>query len=178
MKLSKRIFTLFCAFLFLLLSTVGCEKKVKKAECPFTTITWENSLADIKELEGEPSETDDSGYGGTAYIYPKTYDGKDGYIYYMFDDKEKLVSLLWVYETSDATEAKEVYDNIHSKTEKELGESGFQYNSEKFANSGTPGDVWYLDGGNVITSMVTVSQFSVVQYQFLHPDVSSEKPKS
>lgn len=54
----------------------------------------------------------------------------------------------------------------------------FQYNSEKFANSGTPGDVWYLDGGNVITSMVSVSEFSVVQYQFLHPDVSSEKPES
>ena len=72
----------------------------RQAECPFTTITWENSLADIKKLEGEPAETDDSGYDGLAYIYPKTYNGKDGYIYYMFDDKEKLVSLLWVYELS------------------------------------------------------------------------------
>ena len=96
----------------------------------------------------------------------------------MFDDKEKLVSLLCVYETPDSKDAKEVYEKIHSETEKELGESGFQYNSEKFANSGTPGDVWYLDGGNVITSMVSVSEFSVVQYQFLHPDVSSEKPES
>ena len=178
MKLSKKIFSLSCVLLFIFLSTASCEKKITKAECPFTTITWENSLADIKKLEGEPAETDDSGYDGLAYIYPKTYNGKDGYIYYMFDDKEKLVSLLWVYETPDSKDAKEVYEKIHSETEKELGESGFQYNSEKCANSGTPGDVWYLDGGNVITSMVSVSEFSVVQYQFLHPDVSSEKPES
>lgn len=63
-----------------------------------------------KKLEGEPAETDDSGYDGLAYIYPKTYNGKDGYIYYMFDDKEKLVSLLWVYETPDSKDAKEVYE--------------------------------------------------------------------
>ena len=69
MKLSKKIFSLSCVLLFIFLSTASCEKKITKAECPFTTITWENSLADIKKLEGEPAETDDSGYDGLAYIY-------------------------------------------------------------------------------------------------------------
>ena len=58
-----------------------------------------------------------------------------------------------------------------------LGESGFKYKSDKFADMSTPGDVWYLETGNVSLTAVDTSDVKAVQYTFLHPDVSEEKPE-
>ncbi len=174
MKQTRKI-----AFLLVLaLSTLfiaGCQKKEMK--CPFTTITWNSTLEDIIALEGECKESYDSVYGGTTYTYPKEYDELDGTIKYMFDDKEMLVCMSWLYESNDSEDLKAMYDKIHSETEDVLGESGYQFNSDKFAAMANPNDVWYLESGNVILTMVDTSEVKALQYTFLHPDVSSERPE-
>lgn len=174
MKQTRKIaFLLILAF-----STIfvpGCQKREMK--CPFTTITWNSTLADIVALEGECEEFYDSVYDGTTYTYPKEYDGLGGTIKYMFDDKERLVCMSWLYESDDSEDLKATYDKIHDETEDVLGESGYQFNSDKFAAVANPNDVWYLEGGNVILTMVDTSEVKALQYTFLHPDVSSERPE-
>ncbi len=175
MKRLLRYITYFSLLSLLTVAAAGCQEK--KAECPFTTVTWGNTLEDITELEGECSDTYDSIYDGTTYAYPKEYNGLDGTVKYAFDDKEKLVSMSWLYETEDSEDLTEVYDKLHGEAEAMLGESGFQYNSDKFSDLTSPGDVWYLKDGNVIITTVDTNEAKLLQYTFLHPDVSEEKPQ-
>lgn len=176
MKRLLRYISFFSLLAFLIVTAAGCREK--KAECPFTTITWGNTLKDITGLEGECTDTYDSVYDGTTYAYPKEYGGLKGTVKYAFDDKEKLVSISWLYETDDSEDLAKVYDKLHREAEDMLGESGFQYNSDKFADLTSPGDVWYLKDGNVIITTVDTSEAKLLQYTFLHPDVSEEKPQN
>lgn len=171
---SRRILLFFVLIVFIACSS-GCQKKT--AACPFTMITWDNTLEDITDLEGDSIETYDSVYDGTTYTFPKEYDGLKGTIKYMFDDREKLVCMAWLYETDDSKDLADVYDKIHGEAEDMLGESGFQFNSERFADLVSPSDVWYLESGNVILSTVDTNELKILQYTFLHPDVSEEKPQ-
>lgn len=164
------VLTLFSAF------AAGCQKK--EPECPFTTITWENTLEDIISLEGKEGETYDSVYGGMTYTYPKKYKEWDGTIKYMFNEEDKLVSLSWMYEAKDSEDLTDIYEQIHTEAEDMLGKSGFKFNSEQFADLASPGDVWYLDTGNVILNSVDASDAKLLQYTFLHPDVSGENPQN
>ena len=171
---NRRIFLFFILTVFAA-CLAGCQKKA--AACPFTTITWEDTLEDITALEGEPDETYDSVYDGTTYTFSKEYNGLKGTVKYMFDDREKLVSMSWLYETDDSDDLAEVYDKPHGEAEEMLGESGFQFHSDQFADLASPNDVWYLESGNVILSTVDTSELKVLQYTFKHPDVSEERPK-
>lgn len=170
----RRIFLFFILTVFTI-CLAGCQKK--EVQCPFTSITWEDTWEDITALEGEPDETYDSVYGGTTYTFPKEYHGLKGTIKYMFDDQEKLVCLSWLHEADNSNDLAEVYSQLHDEADEMLGESGFQFNSEQFADLTSPGDVWYLDSGNVILSTVDTSELKVVQYTFKHPDVSEKKPE-
>lgn len=192
MKQSRKLICLLFTLVLLAASLSGCQKKVDRAECPFTTITWGNTFDDITELEGDYLETYDSAYKGTTYTYNKEYDGLDGTIKYMFDDKERLVGMAWTYTSDDADDIKSVYNKIHEESEKTLGKSGYNLNSGKNklnsklqenqealndAGLSSPlADVWYLEGGNVIMNTLITSDVKAVQYTFLHPDVSQEKP--
>lgn len=176
MKQLRKHFTLVFALVFSIAFTGGCQKK--SAECPFTTITWENTLEDITELEGSGSDTYDSTvYGGLVYSYPKEFDGLKGTVKYFFDEKDRLVSMAWMYKTDDSGDLKEVYDKIHQEAEDMLGKSGFKYNSDRFADLTSPGDVWYLETGNVILNTVDAEDVKILQYSFLHPDVSEGNPQ-
>ena len=175
MKKTQRLISILMILVLIFSMTYGCRKK--EAKCPFTTITWNDTLDDIQALEGDSGESYDSVYDGTTYTYETEYDGLKGTIKYMFDDKEKLVCLSWMYETDDSADLKDVYDKLHSEAEDMLGESGFKYKSDKFADMSTPGDVWYLETGNVSLTAVDTSDVKAVQYTFLHPDVSEEKPE-
>ena len=174
MKKTNKIAIPFILLIATLL-VCGCQKK--KVECPFTTLSWGSTLEDVVELEGECEESYDSVYGGTTYTYPKEYAGLNGTIKYMFDDGERLVCLSWLYEGNDSEDLKSTYDKIHGEAEKMLGESGYQLNSEKFAEAASPNDVWYMESGNVVLTMVDTGEVKALQYTFLHPDVSQEKPE-
>lgn len=175
MKRTQRMISVLMILALFASMASGCQRK--EVTCPFTTITWNDTLDEIRELEGEPAESYDSVYGGTTYTFGKEYDGLKGTIKYMFNDEEKLVCLSWMYETDDSGDLKDVYDKLHSKAEDMLGKSGYKFKSDKFADMSTPGDVWYLDTGNVSLAAVDTSEVKAVQYTFLHPDVSEEKPQ-
>lgn len=190
MKQSRKLICFLFTLTLLVASLAGCQKK--EAECPFTTIKWGNTLEDITKLEGDSYETYDSSYDGTTYTYAKEYNGLDGIIKYMFDDKEKLVGIAWTYISDDADDVKAVYGKIHDEAENSLGKSGYnlgsrkeelnsnlQENQEALNNMGmsTPlTDVWYLKGGNVTMNAVITDDVKAVQYSFLHPDVSQADP--
>ena len=189
MKQIRKIIVLLFALTILVTSVTGCQKK-EAAECPFTTITWGNTLEDIIDLEGESKDTYDSTYKGTTYTYDKEYLGLDGTIKYMFDDKDKLVSIAWMYVSDDAEDVKDVYEKVHTEAESALGESNYQkdmkgneLNSKlqdsqeelNAAGMSTPfTDIWRQEDGNVILSAVLTSDTKAVQYTFLHPDVSQK----
>lgn len=150
----------------------GCgPKKPEKVTCPFTEITWENTLEEVQALEGEAIESYASIYDGMTYSYSKEYDGMDGTIKYMFDDEEKLMCMAWLYIPEDAKDLDEVYIKLKEQTEDLYGKSGFSS-----SQLGAKGDVWYLEDGNILIGVMSTGINEAVQYQFFHPDVSSEKP--
>ncbi len=171
---NKPVFLLLLAA-FLTVSVSGCGKK--ETACPFTSIVWGNTLEDVIKLEGDDGETYDSIYDGVTYAFPKEYEGLQGTIKYMFNDKNQLVSMSWMYETDDAEDLNAVYEQIHGKAENMLGKSGFTYNREELEKVASPGDVWYLESGNVVLTTVNASDLKALQYTFLHPDVSEERPQ-
>lgn len=61
---------------------------IQKAECPFTEITWENTLDEVLALEGEPLDSYPSTYSGTTYTFSKDFHDMSGTIKYMFDDND------------------------------------------------------------------------------------------
>ena len=155
-------FTFLLLILSLLaVSVYGCQKK--EPVCPFTTITWENTMKEVADLEGDGGETYDSIYDGTTYAFPKKYGDLAGTIKYMFNGENQLVSLSWMYETENSEDLKAVYDKIHSEAEKALGKSGFKYNKEELAKAAAPGDVWYRESGNVIITTVDTSDLKALQ---------------
>ncbi len=176
MKQLRKLIPLFFVLTLFSTLTAGCGKKVP--ECPFTTATWESTREDIASLEDGEGEIYDSIYGGVTVAYPKKYKEWDGTVKYMFNEENRLVSLSWMYEAKDSEDLTAVYELIHGEAEDMLGESGFKFNSEQFAELASPGDVWYLETGNVILNTVDASDAKLLQYTFLHPDVSQENPQS
>ena len=60
MKRTRRITSLLLTMLFCFLCMSGCKKETELVTCPFTEITWDNTLEEIKSSSGEPIETRDS----------------------------------------------------------------------------------------------------------------------
>ena len=168
-------FTKFIAS-FLLISSItvsllGCTSATKEVVCPFTEITWESSLADVQALEGELQDSYYSSFKGTTYVYEKEYLGLKGTIKYMFDAEENLKSMAWMYLPESKEDLENVYAKLVNQTTTLYGDSGF--NSD-MATAKTI--VWYLEGGNVLIGVMSTGVNEAIQYQYFHPDVSSEKP--
>lgn len=161
----------FCAVLLFAIFICGCTPK--EVTCPFTEITWEHTLDDILTLEGDPIETYPSTYYGTTYSFSKNYRGMEGTIKYMFDDKEQLVSMAWLYIPDSSDELDEVYEELVAEVTDTYGDSGFSS-----AQTTARGEVWYQKEGNILVAVMSTGVNDAVQYQFFHPDVSSEKPNS
>lgn len=145
----------------------GCTSEEDLLEVPFTEITWDATLDDILEVEGDDYETTDSVYDGTTYIFSNTYMDKDGQIKYMFDDDDQLVSMAWQYFADDADELDEIYNTLHEEIEDAYGESGYD---NQLINA--YGDVWYLDGGDIVLGAVATDESFSVMYSYIHPDVA------
>lgn len=172
MKHLHKTFSLLFAMVFALSALTGCSQRKDNVECPFTTITWENTLEDVMELEGEPVNSYDSTYGGMTYVFEgKEYNGMTGSIKYLFDEDDKLMSMAWLYIPEDDDDRDETYEELYKQTEKWYGETGFE------ADQGTAkGAVWYLEGGNIMIGVMSTGVNEAIQYQYFHPDVSSDGP--
>ena len=153
------------------LSLLGCSSTAKEVTCPFTEITWESTLEDVQALEGELQDSYYSSYKGTTYVYEKEYLGLSGTIKYMFDDEEKLRSMAWLYLPESDEELEDVYADLVKQTSNLYGKSGFDSDMTT-----AKGEVWYLEGGNILIGVMSTGINEAIQYQFFHPEVSSEKP--
>lgn len=157
----------FCS-IFLTACGLGQAKSAAILDCPYTSLGWESSLEDVITAEGDGFSTYDSVYGGLCYTYPKEYNGLQGTVKYMFDDKEKLVSVAWAYHTDDADALLTLYETICASVESSYGESGYHTGSV-----GNYGDVWYLESGDIILSSMSTDELMALQYSYLHPSVSN-----
>lgn len=166
-KLTASLLLLASVTLFL----AGCTFTKRKVTCPFTQITWESTLEDIQALEGELMDSYYSSYKGTTYVYEKEYLGLKGSIKYMFDDEGRLMSMAWLYLPGTAEELETVYADLVDQTNRLYGKSGFDSDMTT-----AKGEVWYLEEGNILIAVMSTGVNEAIQYQFFHPDVSSDKP--
>ena len=169
-KLTKFVASLLL-FTSITCSLLGCSSSSKEVICPFTEITWESTLADVQALEGELQDSYYSSYKGTTYVYEKEYLGLPGIIKYMFDAEENLKSMAWMYLPESNEDLEKVYADLVKQTNKLYGKSGFDSDM-----SSAKGEVWYLEGGNILIGVMSTGVNEAIQYQYFHPDVSSEKP--
>lgn len=170
MKQLTKSITSFLLLTTLFFSLLACSSQ-KQVICPFTEITWESSLEEVQTLEGELLESYYSSFNGTTYVYEKEYLGLKGTIKYMFDDNGNIKSMAWLYLPESDEELEEVYADLCNQTNKLYGKSGF--NSDM---STAKGEVWYLEGGNILIGVMSTGINEAIQYQFFHPEVSSDKP--
>lgn len=148
----------------------ACGKKDLDVTCPFTEVTWENSIADIQELGGKLNTEVDSEYNGDTYEVETSYLGYDGVVHYMFDDKDKLVNMTWIYTGGSTADIQKLCSDLVKITEETHGKSGYDY--ELGTNAGY---VWYSDKGNVILSYFATDELKMLQYSYKHPDVSLDE---
>ena len=170
----KQLRKVVCLALILVMSAsclFGCGKK--EVICPFTEIKWDNSAEDIFALEGEDYEEGESLYYGDSYIYSKEYKGFDGTVQYMFDEKGKLASMVWLYSSEDGDEIFDLYKEITNELTNEYGEGGLD---SAFASQ-VGGNVWYLEGGNIILMASLVEDYKAVQFSFVSPKHSVDNSK-
>lgn len=156
-----------------LLSIIGCSEQKEHVSVPFTEITWNSTLEEVQSKAGELLESYPSSYKGTTYVYAKSYDGMNGTIKYMFDADNHLKSMAWLYLPSSDQDLEDVYSKLVSQTTKWYGDSGF--NSDLVT---AKGEVWYLEEGNILIGVMSTGINEAIQYQYFHPDVSSEKPQN
>lgn len=162
----KRITTLILAFTMMAsLMLTACGSK-SPAVCFLTDLTWESSVDDMIAAEGEEFDSYASVYNGLTYIYPKTYQTKDGDIKYMFDDKGKLCNVAWSYEGETGDDVLEIYNQIVSSVMAERGEG------ENHDGVNTYGRVWKTDNGSIVISAVTTTGANFLQLSFMSKEVS------
>lgn len=159
--------------LFLIISLLflfcGCRKTDNAAPpAPFSALSWDAAKDDILSLEGNNYTTYDSVYGGICYTYPKTYEGYEGTIKYMLDDKERLMCIAWTCPLESDEALSTLYQLIRESVTKENGEA-----SQETDESTNYGNVWRREEGNIVISSMTTSSMKVLQYAYLHPDVSN-----
>ena len=171
MKHSRKILCLVLSFLLSASFLLGCG--TKEVICPFTEITWDNTAEDIFALEGEEYEDGDALYYGASYKYEKEYRGLNGSIQYMFDEEDKLACMAWLYASDSQDEIQKLYDTIHEEMVDKYGKGGY----ESEFQSQITGDVWYLEGGNIILLISTVDEYKALQFSFVSPQHSLEEPK-
>lgn len=170
MKQTHKFLSLLLLLTSITLSLAGCSSS-KEVTIPFTEITWESSLEDVQALEGEPQDSYYSSYKGTTYVYEKEYLGLSGSIKYMFDDNEKLMSIAWLYLPESDEDLETVYADLVNQTNNLYGKSGFDSDMNT-----AKGEVWYLEDGNILIGVMSTGINEAIQYQFFHPEVSSQKP--
>lgn len=146
----------------------GCAgNSGQTAVCPFSDLTWEASPEDVITSEGDDYQTYDSIYNGSTYTFPKRYLEQDGTVKYMFDSKDALMCFAWTVQSDDEASLQALYDKIHAQLVKTYGESG--YNTNKSTNYG---DVWHLEQGDIVLSVMKTASRKALQYSYMHPDVS------
>ncbi len=150
---------------------VACKQSEKQPEfqCPFSSLNWDSTVANMVSLEGESKDTYKSVYGGICYTYPKTFNEKAGTIKYMFDDTNRLMCIAWAYSSEESEELYAIYNSINQSVNDTYGESN--YNTDKQTNYG---NVWYLEDGSITLSTMITTSNKALQYAYIRPDTTNQ----
>ena len=145
-------FSLYLIVACSLLLLASCGQKTELSTiAPFTEAVWESTLEDVVAFEGAEYETTVSVYGGNSYIFPKKYLDYDGYVQYMFDDKNALVGAAWFYIGNSKSTANDMYEAIKEETSSLFGKEESLMDSSYYG-----GNKWKLNDRSVL--LVTFSQ--------------------
>jgi len=158
--------TAVCCSLALLFTGCGISKS---SAAPFTNLSFDSTIEDMYEQEGNDYSTKDSVYGDT-YVYDCTYNEMDGSVSYSFDD-ETLSCVSFLYTSDDGDDITEKYETLHLTLEKKYGESG-----EYKTDSNTYKDIWRLKNGNIMLIGMVSSDYNAILYTYLNPDYSTLDP--
>lgn len=177
MKSTRKLLACFLVVLLAVQALTGCQSKsspeteteISAMICPFSELTFDNTFEDLIALEGEDYETYASVYNGMTYTYKKAFQDLTGTIKYMYDDKEELMCIAWTYSAKSSEELQNLYDSIHNNVVEQYGESGYDA-----ATSTNYGDVWYLDEGHIILSVMDTEEQKALQYSYQSPKASEE----
>jgi len=88
----------------------------------------------------------------------------------MLNEEEELMAIAWTYSSENTQLLNTLYDNIHDSISQKYGKSG-----QEAEGVNNYGDVWYLDEGNILLSLMLTSDVKALQYSYLNPKVSTEK---
>ena len=170
----KNVMGLTVAFCLVLGALFGCSDASGKREtlCPFTPLTFDSTVENMVEIEGEDYETYNSIYNGMTYTYHKKYLDKDGIIKYMYDDRGKLCNISWAYSDEGAGEVISVYRIICDEVETFRGESVEQDGIGNFT------EMWVCDDTTIIVSAVVTDDTKVMQIAYMSPEVSKQNNQS
>lgn len=150
--------------LLLCMHFTACTKTITPIDCPFTDLGWETTESELFDSLGEYTSSYASTYGGATYTYTGSYYDKDGTIKYMYNDKGILMSVAWAYSAPDEASLLTLYNEIHSDLEATHGKSG--YNTENATNYG---DVWKLNEGHIILSVMLTNTNKALQIAYVNP---------
>ena len=172
MTTKKKLLRLALSLILLTALFSGCDSNdhANLPVCPFSELKWTSSVSAMEELEGSDYTTEESYYGGTAYIYSRTYKNAPGTVRYSFDEKDVLAAIAWSYISDNDGEISTLYHSIRKDMVKAYGESGYQPDQDTYF-----GDVWYRKDGNIIVSAVRTQDLKAVQVTFVSPKHSADE---
>ena len=170
--MKKKLLSLGLSLILTACVFAGCGSNASgpQPDCPFSELKWGSSVSDMEKLEGSDHTTEDSYYGGVAYVYPREYKSASGTVKYSFDDKENLAAIAWSYISDNDGEISTLYHSIRGDMVKAYGESGYQPDQDTYF-----GDVWYRKDGNIIVSAVRTQDLKAVQVTFVSPKHSADE---
>lgn len=138
-------------------------KSTGKVKPEFTKLDFENTEEEMLSIEGKAIEEYPSLYNGVVYRYAdKNYEGLNGSIKYMTDDKGNIACIAWLYESDSAEDIDNAYEKIHGELVKQLGIS--ENASEGIGNYG---DIWYFDDVHVQISAVVTDDYNGMQVSYM-----------
>jgi len=172
MNTKKNITKILSCIFIVLAFTCSCRSSTPSSNtiAPFSDLNWNSTVDDILDSENVKHSTYDSVYGGLCYTYPKEYNGYKGTVKYMLNEEEELMAIAWTYSSENTQLLNALYDNIHDSISQKYGKSG-----QEAEGVNNYGDVWYLDEGNILLSLMLTSDVKALQYSYLNPKVSTEK---
>ena len=156
------IFALFSIIL------CGCSPTKTVLVCPYTDVAWETTPEQLSSAKGDCLSSYASTYGGMTYTYDGIYLNRAGTLKYMYDNQNTLKSIAWAYSSDSGEELLALYEEMHADIVAQYGESGYNTNS-----IGNYGDVWKMDSGNIILSVMITETNKALQIAYVYPSADS-----
>lgn len=169
----KKTVILLAVLLVLTAGSSGGLSLAQASPFPFTEATWDSSIEDLITLHGsEPSEEYQSNLGGPCYIFRNiSYNGMNGFIRYLYNDKNELSEVFFDVNFSSAEQALQAYNDFCNLYSQKYGKSGYSMDE-----NGVIANVWYRKNGNVGVMVSNVLNIHLLRITYASPEISTKTP--